>query len=119
MSRTLKIIEMLRNTLYNQIMLTKEMQLVVETVGGENYEYYPLGEYVVRAVGVCNSAPTFKYTRINVSFVLGLLASGETVDEIVAGYARPQLTHSAIYEAIALANSIFSNSEYATKPLAV
>ena len=28
-------------------------KLVTETVGGEAYQYYPLGEYVVRAVGVC------------------------------------------------------------------
>lgn len=29
-------------------------KLVTEIVGGEPYEYVPLGEYVVRAPGVCD-----------------------------------------------------------------
>lgn len=36
-------------------------ELMTEIVGGEPYEYYPLGEYVVRAPGVCGGRPTFKY----------------------------------------------------------
>src|SRR5438093_7174788 len=43
-----------------------EQELVCEIVGGEPYEYYPLGQYVVRAPGVCGGRPTFKYTRIDV-----------------------------------------------------
>lgn len=97
---------------------TNEIQLVKETVGDESYDYYPLGKYVVRAIGICGGEPTFKYTRINVSFILDLLAAGETVDEIVVGYDRPHLTHEAIYEAISLASSALSNSEYATMPFA-
>jgi hypothetical protein len=34
------------------------MELVTETVGGEAYAYYPLGEYIVRAPGVCGGRPT-------------------------------------------------------------
>lgn len=42
-------------------------ELVSEIIGGEVYQYYPLGEYVVRAVGVCGTRPTFKYTRIEIT----------------------------------------------------
>jgi hypothetical protein len=31
-------------------------KLVNETVGEELYQYYPLGDYVVRAPGVCGGA---------------------------------------------------------------
>ena len=41
--------------------------LMTEMVGGEPYQYYPLGDYVVRAVGVCGGRPTFKYTRIEIT----------------------------------------------------
>jgi hypothetical protein len=46
---------------------TSKLELVRETVGGEPYEYYPLGQYVVIAPGVCGGRPTFKYTRLDVS----------------------------------------------------
>jgi len=36
--------------------------LITEIVNGEPYHYYPLGDYVVRAIGVCGGRPTFKYT---------------------------------------------------------
>jgi hypothetical protein len=32
--------------------------LITEVVNGEPYQYYPLGAYVVRAVGVCGGRPT-------------------------------------------------------------
>ena len=32
--------------------------LVTETLGGEPYQYVPLGEHVVRAMGVCGGRPT-------------------------------------------------------------
>jgi len=38
-------------------------KLVREIVGGEPYEYYPVGRYIVIAPGVCGGRPTFKYTR--------------------------------------------------------
>lgn len=85
---------------------TATRQLVSETVGGELYEYYPLGEYVVRAVGVCGGRPTFKYTRIEIAGALERLASGETVEQLVEGY-RGRVPHSAITEAITLVTSNF------------
>src|SRR5262249_50847190 len=39
-------------------------ELVTEIVGGEPYQYCSLGDYVVRAVGVCGGRPTFKYTTV-------------------------------------------------------
>jgi hypothetical protein len=32
-------------------------QLVREIIEGEPYEYYPLGQYIVVAPGVCGGAP--------------------------------------------------------------
>ena len=63
-------------------MAQRKQELVCEMVGGEPYEYYPLGEYVVIAPGVCGSEPTFKYTRINVEHALGRLAMGWTVEQV-------------------------------------
>jgi uncharacterized protein (DUF433 family) len=73
-------------------------KLVSETVGGEIYQYYPLGEHVVRAIGVCRERPTFKYTRIEITGTLERLAAGESLDEVVAGY-RGRVSREAILEA--------------------
>ncbi len=82
------------------------MQLVTETVNREIYQYYPLGNYVVRALGVCNGRPTFKYTRIEITGTLERLAAGETIDEIVAGY-RGRVSKEAIVEAVELITNQF------------
>ena len=42
-----------------------EATLMIELVGGEPYEYYPLGDHIVRTIGVCGGRLTFKYTRID------------------------------------------------------
>jgi uncharacterized protein (DUF433 family) len=81
-------------------------KLVTEMVGGELYQYYPLGEYVVRAPGVCGGRPTFKYTRIEVAGTLERLAAGENIDDIVAGY-HGRVSREAIVEAIHLATTQF------------
>ena len=74
--------------------------LISETVGGELYEYYPMGEHVVRAPGVCGGEPTFKYTRIGVRHALGLLSAGRTLGEVAEAYGIPT---GAVQEAIDLA----------------
>ena len=61
-------------------------ELITETVSGEPYQYCPLGDYVVRAVGVCGGRPTFKYTRIEITGTLERLAAGEPIEDIVQGY---------------------------------
>ena len=81
-------------------MALEQGERVVEIVGGEPYEYYPLGEYIVSAVGVCDGEPTFKYTRIGIQHALGLLSAGRTVHEVAQGYRIPV---EAVREAIHLA----------------
>ncbi len=85
------------------------MQLITESLNGETYQYYPLGNYIVRALGVCGGRPTFKYTRIEITGTLERLAAGETIDEIVAGY-RGRVSKEAIVEAIL--NSVCSARNY-------
>lgn len=83
----------------------KKKRWVVENVGDEPYEYYPLGKYVVCAKGVCGGRPTFKYTRIEVSFVLSRLKAGDTIDDLVAGY-RGRVPREAMEEAIDIATRL-------------
>jgi len=82
------------------------MRQVTEIVGDELYQYYPLGNHVVRAPGVCDSRPTFKYTRIEITGTLDRLASGENLDQIVAGYGG-RVSREAVIEAIHLISSQF------------
>lgn len=76
-----------------------------ELVGGEPYEYYPLGRYIVVAPGVCGGRPTFKYTRIEVEVVLDLLAAGEPMRQLVENF-RGRVPKAAIEEALRLAASL-------------
>jgi uncharacterized protein (DUF433 family) len=85
------------------------MELVTEIIGGEPYQYYPLGEHVVRAVGICGGRPTFKYTRIEIAGTLERLAAGESLDDIVAGY-RERVPRAAIIEAVRLVTDRFLNT---------
>ena len=81
--------------------------LVVEMYSGEPYEYYPLGEHVVRAPGVCGGQPTIKYTRIEAAMILALLKLGESPQEIVENYPYSPVSVEAVYEVIDLAYQIF------------
>ena len=60
-----------------------KQQLVREMVGGEWYEYIPLGKFVVSAPAVCRGRPTFKYTRIEVAGVLERLAAGHAIEALL------------------------------------
>lgn len=80
--------------------------LITEMVGGESYQYYPLSENIVRAIGVCDGRPTFKYTRIEITGTFERLAAGENIHEIVEGY-RGRVTHEAILEAVRLITTQF------------
>lgn len=81
----------------------KEPKLVREIVGGDTYDYYPLGKYVVSCPEVCRGRPTFKYTRVEVQGILQLLAAGWSIEKIVADYNRPEISKDAIKEAAELA----------------
>lgn len=85
-------------------------KLVRETVGGEPYEYYPLGSYIVAALGICGGRPTFKYTRLEVAFILDLLAGGWSVEQVLHEYEASSLSGEAIQEAIHLAKEAFINA---------
>jgi uncharacterized protein (DUF433 family) len=74
-------------------------ELVREVYGGDVYEYYPLGEYIVAAPGVCGGRPTFKYTRLEVSTILVLIAAGESVQQVAQAYSLSRLTTEAVKEA--------------------
>jgi uncharacterized protein (DUF433 family) len=76
-------------------------KLVTEQVKGETYQYYPLGEHVVRAPEVCGGRPTFKYTRIEITGTLKRLATGESLDDLLVGY-RGRVSRAAVLEAIQL-----------------
>jgi len=82
---------------------------ITEIVNGEKYQYYPLGQYVVRAIGVCGGRPTFKYTRIEITGALERLAAGEPIEQIVEGY-RGRVSRDAIIEAISIVNKQFIES---------
>ena len=95
---------------------TQKPQLVREEYGGEMYEYYPLGEYVVVAPGVCGGRPTFKYTRLEVSMVMAMLERGDSPETIIKEYELSHLTFPAISEAIRLSHKAFAE---VTRPLAL
>jgi len=80
-------------------------KLVREVVGGEPYEYYPLGDYIVAAPGICGGRPTFKYTRVEVEVVLDLLAAGESMERLVENF-QGRIPREAIKEALRLAASL-------------
>lgn len=77
-------------------------ELVKEIYGGESYEYYPMGDYVVKAVGVCGGRPTFKYTRIEVAGILDRINAGEDINKVVEGYGG-KAPIQAIHEALDMA----------------
>jgi uncharacterized protein (DUF433 family) len=71
-------------------------------VGGEWYEYFPLGQFVVSAPGICRGRPTFKSTRIEVAGVLERLAAGHDIEALIID-SRGRLSRAAIAEAAVLA----------------
>lgn len=79
-------------------------KLVRETVGGEPYDYYPVGRHIVIAPGVCGGRPTFKYTRIDVRHALRLVAAGRPIEQVATGYEIPV---AAVQEALAMAAKAF------------
>ena len=104
-------------TQQNNGTISQNGQLVQEEYGGEIYEYYPLGQYIVAAPGVCGGRPTFKYTRLEPSMILAQLSLGRTIDEIVQAYALSKLTPEAVQEAIRLASDAFVDLNTAPTPI--
>src|SRR5262249_31762249 len=93
------------------------IQLMHEVYGGEIYESYPLGKYIVAAPGVCSGRPTFKYTRLEVSMILAQLSTGRTIEELVHAYALSDLKPEAIREALLLASRALVKLTTASEPV--
>ena len=93
-------------------------KLVREMVGGELYEYYPLGNHIVAAPGVCGGRPTFKDTRLEAAVILDLLAASWTVEQVVHAYAGSRLTPEAVAEAVRLAKEALVATGTREKPVA-
>jgi len=85
-------------------------KLTREMVGGEWYEYVPLGEYIVAAPGICGGSPTFKYTRLEVAVILDLIKAGHTVKDVLRKYAHSEISPEAVEEALMLAKKAFMRS---------
>jgi len=85
-------------------------ELVRETLYGEPYEYYPLGEYIVAARGVCGGRPTIKYHRLDARYVIGFLERGESPAQIARTYRIPV---AAVQEAVELASLYDYEKSYA------
>lgn len=88
----------------------KKPELVREIYGGLVYEYYPLGEYIVAAPGVCGGRPTIKYHRLDARWVIGYLRSGETPEELAHTFKIPV---EAVHEAVKLAKVYDYEKSYA------
>lgn len=85
--------------------MQKTRNLVREVVRGKPYEYYPLGDYVVAAPGICGGRPTFKYTRVEVQVVLNLIASGEPLDQLLENF-EGRISKKALEESLRLAAAL-------------
>ena len=99
-------------------MTTVQAKLEREWLDSEWYEFYTLAPHIVIAPRVCGGRPTFKYTRLEVSVILALLASGKTIEEVVAEYAMSDITVEHVQEAIIVADQALSQSALSLLPLA-
>jgi len=86
-------------------MVKAKKKLTREIVGGEPYEYYALGKFIVSAPGVCGGRPTFKYTRIEVEVFLDLLAAGTPLEKLL-NTLQGRVNREAMEEALKLAASL-------------
>jgi uncharacterized protein (DUF433 family) len=85
----------------NDAATIETIELISEIVGGEIYEYFPLGKYIVAARGVCGGLPTIKYHRLDAHWVMGYLESGKNEEWIAREFEIPI---EAIREVVELSN---------------
>jgi uncharacterized protein (DUF433 family) len=65
---------------------------------------------IVTTPGIVSGRPRIINTRLSVEFLLGLLADGASVDDIVFSY--PQLTAEQVREAIRFAANSLSHEKF-------
>ena len=87
-----------------------KLEMVHETFNGDPYDYYPLGEYVVAARGVCGGRPTIKYHRLDARYIIGRLKSGDSPQRIARDY---QIPLAAVDEAMQLSSVYDYEKSYA------
>ena len=68
--------------------------------GEGDYQYLPLGEFVVAAVGVCGGRPTIKGHRLDARHILALIKRGDSKSAIAERFGIPP---AAVNEVEALA----------------
>ena len=85
-------------------------QLVIEMRGGEPYEYYPLGRFVVIAPKVAGMVPIFKYTRIRTKRALDMIAAGASIHQVAQKLDNAFVPPEAIQEALKLAKEAFAKA---------
>lgn len=61
----------------------------VELEGDADYQYLPLGNYVVAALGVCGGRPTVKGHRLDARHILALLNRGDSQEKIATRFGIP------------------------------
>lgn len=64
-------------------------------------------EHITSNADILRGKPIIKGTRISVDFILQLIASGATLDDIVKKY--PHLKREAVVEAVLYAGKVVSN----------
>jgi uncharacterized protein (DUF433 family) len=67
----------------------QQEEFIVEQVGGEEYVYLPLGEYLVAAPDICGGRPTIKYHRLDARWVLGYLKAGVSKQTLAQDFEIP------------------------------
>src|SRR5256885_15730173 len=87
-----------------------KLELVRETFNGDPYDYYPLGEHIVAARGVCGGRPTVKYHRLDARWIIGYLKAGRTERQVAHNFKIPL---AAVKEAIELASVYDYEKSYA------
>jgi uncharacterized protein (DUF433 family) len=88
----------------------KSQELVREFFEDGVYEYYPLGEYVVAARGMCGGRPTIKYRRLDARHIMGFLKRGDTPEEIAE---RHHIPVAAVHEVVKLSRRYDYERSYA------
>jgi len=78
----------------------------------------PIGRHIMIDPEICHGKPTFRGTRIMVSQVLEMVASGMTWRTIIEQF-HGSITKEAIAEAVSLAGKVFNEHarEYALEPM--
>ena len=75
-----------------------------------------VGNYLVIDPGVCHGQMTFRGTRVPVDTALTFLAKGYSVDQLLRSW--PELTRSAVEEAISLASQSLQARDNASSEMA-